>query len=46
LEKGYGSEALNEILKFAFNKLKLRRLEAQVLQKSFIRRLLEKFGAN
>ena len=43
---GYGSEALNEILKFAFNKLKLRRINAGVfVGNSSSGKLLEKFGA-
>ena|SRR3989344_1673024 len=44
--RGYGSEALNEILKFAFNKLKLRRIGAGVFAGNpSSGRLLEKFGA-
>lgn len=44
--KGYGSEALNEILKFAFDKLKLRRIEAGVFAGNpSSGKLLEKFGA-
>jgi len=44
--KGYGSEALNEILKFAFNKLKLRRIEARVFSGNpSSGKLLKKFGA-
>ena len=44
--KGYGTEALGKLIEFAFEKLKLRRLNACV----FVRnpssgRLLEKFGA-
>jgi RimJ/RimL family protein N-acetyltransferase len=43
---GYGSEALNEILKFAFNKLKLRRIGANVFAGNpSSGKLLEKFGA-
>ena len=42
----YGSEALNEILKFAFNKLKLRRVGAGVFAGNpSSGKLLEKFGA-
>lgn len=44
--KGYGSEALNELLKFAFNKLRLRRLEADIFAGNLSSgKLLEKFGA-
>lgn len=43
--KGYGSEALNEILKLAFNKLRLRRIEAGVFYgNTSSGKLLEKFG--
>jgi len=43
---GYGSEALNEVLKFAFNKLKIRKLEACVFAENpSSGKLLEKFGA-
>jgi RimJ/RimL family protein N-acetyltransferase len=43
---GYGSETLNEILKFAFNKLKLRRIDALVFTGNpSSGKLLEKFGA-
>ena len=43
---GYGSEALSGILKFAFNKLKLRRIGAGVfVGNPSSGRLLEKFGA-
>ena len=43
---GYGSEALREVLKFAFNKLKLRRIEAGVFAGNPASgKLLEKFGA-
>jgi RimJ/RimL family protein N-acetyltransferase len=43
--KGYGSETLKAILDFAFNKLRLRRIEAKVYthnEPSY--KLLEKFG--
>jgi ribosomal-protein-alanine N-acetyltransferase len=44
--KGYGSEALNAILNFAFNKLKLRRINAGVfVGNPSSGKLLEKFGA-
>jgi len=44
--QGYGSEALNEVLKFAFNKLKLRRIQAGVFAGNpSSGKLLEKFGA-
>src|SRR3989339_5458 len=44
-KKGYGSEALEAVLDFAFNKLKLRRLEAGVIKGNpGSRVLLEKFG--
>lgn len=44
--KGYGSEALDALLKFTFNKLKLRRIEAGVfVGNPSSGRLLEKFGA-
>lgn len=44
--KGYGSEALDAVLKFAFNELKLRRLEAGVVVGNpSSGKLLEKFGA-
>jgi RimJ/RimL family protein N-acetyltransferase len=44
-QKGYGTEALKEILNFAFNKLKLRRLEAGVFAGNpSSGKLLEKFG--
>ncbi len=43
---GYGSEALDAILKFTFNRLKLRRIEAGVFAGNpSSGRLLEKFGA-
>src|SRR3989339_830881 len=43
--KSYGSEALEAVLDFAFNKLKLRRLEAGVIKGNpGSRVLLEKFG--
>ncbi len=43
--KGYGSEALGKVLKFAFNKLKLRRLSAEVYPGNLGSiKLLEKFG--
>jgi len=43
---GLGSEALDVVLKFAFNKLKLRRVEAEVfVGNSSSGKLLEKFGA-
>ncbi len=45
-KSGYGSEALNEILKFGFNKLKLRRIEAEVFAGNpSSGKLLQKFGA-
>ncbi len=45
-KSGYGSEALNAILKFGFNKLKLRRIEAEVFAGNpSSGKLLEKFGA-
>jgi RimJ/RimL family protein N-acetyltransferase len=45
-KKGYGSEALNELLKFAFNKLKLRRVEATIfVGNPSSGKLFEKFGA-
>jgi RimJ/RimL family protein N-acetyltransferase len=45
-QNGYGSEALNELLKFAFNKLKLRRIGASVFPGNpSSGKLLEKFGA-
>lgn len=45
-KKGYGSEALRELLKFAFDKLKLRRIEAGVFAGNpSSGKLLEKFGA-
>jgi len=44
--KGYGTEALKELIKFAFNKLKLRRLNASVfLGNPSSGKILEKFGA-
>jgi len=44
--KGYGTEALKAILDFAFKKLKLRRIEAEVfVGNSSSGKLLEKFGA-
>ena len=43
--KGYGSEALEAVIGFAFNKLKLRRLEASVFSGNpSSGKLLEKFG--
>ncbi len=43
--KGYGSEALKSILDFAFKKLKLRRIEAEVfVGNPSSGKLLEKFG--
>lgn len=43
--KGYGSEALNSIIKFAFDKLKLKRLEAGVFSGNpSSGKLLEKYG--
>ncbi len=43
--RGYGSEVLDALLKFAFNKLKLRRLEAGVFGGNIpSAKLLEKFG--
>lgn len=45
-QKGYGSEALGAVLKFAFNELKLRRIEAGVFAGNpSSGKLLEKFGA-
>jgi len=45
-KKGYGTEALDALLKFAFNKLKLRRVEAGVFKGNpSSGKLLEKFGA-
>lgn len=44
--QGYGTEALGELIKFAFNKLKLRRLNASVFPENLSSgKLLEKFGA-
>jgi ribosomal-protein-alanine N-acetyltransferase len=44
-KQGYGSEALGKIIDFAFNVLKLRRLEAGVLVgNTSSGKLLEKFG--
>lgn len=44
-KKGYGSEALEKILDFAFFKLKLRRIEAGVFAENpSSGKLLEKFG--
>ncbi len=44
--QGYGSEALNEILKLIFNKLKLRRVEVEVFAKNpSSGKLFSKFGA-
>lgn len=44
--KGYGSEALKAVLDFAFNELKLRRIEAEVfVGNPSSGKLLEKFGA-
>ena len=44
--KGFGSEALKEVLDFAFKKLKLRRIEAGVFKGNpSSGKLLEKFGA-
>jgi len=44
--RGYGSEALGEVLNLAFNKLKLRRLDAEVYPGNpSSGKLLEKFGA-
>ena len=44
--KGYGTEALGAVLNFAFNKLKLRRVEAGVFVGNHASgKLLEKFGA-
>lgn len=44
--KGYGSEALDAVLKQAFGKLKLRRVEAGVYSENpSSGKLLEKFGA-
>jgi len=43
--QGYGSEALEALLKFAFNRLKLRRLEADIFSENpSSGKLLEKFG--
>lgn len=43
--KGYGTEALEEILKFAFDKLKLKRVEADVFSENpSSGKLLELFG--
>ena len=43
--QGYGSEALESLLEFGFNKLKLRRLEAEVFAENpSSGKLLEKFG--
>ena len=43
---GYGTEALGALLNFAFNKLKLRRVEAGVFfGNPASGKLLEKFGA-
>jgi len=43
--QGYGSEAFEAVLNFAFNKLKLRRLEAEVyVGNPASGKLLEKFG--
>jgi RimJ/RimL family protein N-acetyltransferase len=43
---GYGTEALGALLKFAFNKLKLRRLNVSVFSGNpSSGKLLEKFGA-
>lgn len=45
-KQGYGSESLDALLKFAFNKLKLRRVEAGVfVGNPSSGKLLEKFGA-
>lgn len=45
-KQGFGSEALGELLKFAFNKLKLERVEAGVVVGNpSSGKLLEKFGA-
>ncbi len=45
-QKGYGSEALRAVLDFAFEELKLRRIEAGVfVGNPSSGRLLEKFGA-
>lgn len=44
-KKGYGSEALKALTDFSFNKLKLRRLQADVFSKNpSSGKLLEKFG--
>lgn len=44
--KGYGSEALDALLKFVFNKLRLRRVEAGIFKGNpSSGKLLEKFGA-
>jgi len=43
--QGYGKEALREVLKFAFNKLKLKRIEAEVFSENpSSGKLLELFG--
>jgi len=43
--QGYGSEALGAVLNFAFKRLKLRRLEAEVyVGNPSSKKLLEKFG--
>ncbi len=45
-KKGYASEALNELLKLAFNKVRLRKIEADVFAGNpSSGKLLEKFGA-
>lgn len=45
-KKGYGTEAYNAILDLAFNKLKLRRVEAEVyLKNPASEKLQKKFGA-
>jgi [ribosomal protein S5]-alanine N-acetyltransferase len=44
--KGYGSEALGALLKYSFDKLKLRRINAEVfVGNPSSGKLLEKFGA-
>jgi RimJ/RimL family protein N-acetyltransferase len=44
-KKGYGSEALKAVFNFAFNKLKLRRIEAEVFEGNpSSGKLLEKYG--
>ena len=44
--KGYGSEALERVLDFAFNELKLRRVNAEIFAGNpSSGKLLEKFGA-